>query len=54
MKSVLTYTLVNFTLRWFLFGGLNTGVATLLRLCKLPFLQVLQAFNNWETTVQAS
>ena len=24
----------------------NTGVATLLRLCELPSLRVLQAFNN--------
>ena len=25
MKSVLTYVLVNFALRWFLFGGLKYG-----------------------------
>ena len=46
MKSVLTYALVNFALRWFLFDGLKygSGVATLLRLYELYSLRVLQAF----------
>ena len=30
------------------------GVATLLRLCELPSLRVLQAFINWETPVHSN